>query len=215
MTEAAALLRLMTMLSPAFPVGSYAFSGGLEQAVADGLVDDPDSLREWLSDLLEGGALHNDAVLFAEAWRVARYGGNLNEINDLALALAGSSGRHTETTGQGGAFASAASVWTLPDLPRETAYCVAVGAVAAANGIGLEAALGAFLNAAVTNQVQAAIRLSVTGQQGGVRVVAALESRIAAIAATPSTLDDLGGPAMMAEIAAMNHETLPSRIFRT
>ena len=47
-TELSALLRLMAWLSPAFPIGSFAYSGGLERAVHDGLVRDASDLQAWL-----------------------------------------------------------------------------------------------------------------------------------------------------------------------
>ena len=218
MTKPGALVRLMTMLSPAFPVGAFSFSSGLEQAAADRLVIDEATLGAWLGDMLRVGALWNDAVLLAESWRCARSADALAEINELAVALAGSAGRHTETTAQGAAFLSAAKqAWPTPELPDEAAYPVAVGAVAARIGVEIDTVLPIFLNAAVTNQVQAAIRLSLTGQNGGVRLLAALEPVILEIAGRASTvtLDDLGSATFVAEISAMNHETLGSRIFRT
>ncbi len=62
-----ALLRLMAWLSPAFPVGGFSYSHGLERAVHDGLVADSESLAGWLETLVEMGSGWNDAVLFAEA----------------------------------------------------------------------------------------------------------------------------------------------------
>ena len=78
-----------------------------------------------------------------------------------------------------------------------------------------ETALAAYLHAWVSNQLQAAIRLSVTGQQGAARILAALEAEIAGAArrAATSTLDDLGTIAFAAEIASLNHETLQPRLF--
>jgi len=67
-----ALLRLMAWLSPAFPVGGFSYSHGLERAVHDGLVADRQSLAAWLETLVEMGSGWNDAVLFAEGWRRAR-----------------------------------------------------------------------------------------------------------------------------------------------
>lgn len=224
------LVRLMTMLSPAFPVGAFSFSSGLEQAATEGLVSDEARLGRWLGDLLRFGTLWNDAVLLAQSWRLAAGGralaevnvlGHLDELthlNELALALAGSAGRHTETTAQGAAFVQAAAqAWPTEGTPAEPAYPVAVGAISAHIGVALDDILPAFLNAAVTNQLQAAIRLSLTGQNGGVRLLAELEPVIVETAsrASTSTLDDLGSATLIAEIAAMNHETLESRIFRT
>ncbi len=67
-----ALLRLMAWLSPAFPVGGFSYSHGLEQAVHAGLVADSKDLAAWLETLVEMGSGWNDAVLFAESWRRAR-----------------------------------------------------------------------------------------------------------------------------------------------
>src|SRR4051812_26490532 len=63
------LLRLMTLLSPAFPTGAFSYSHGLEWAVHAELVQNRADLAHWLSDLLERGSLWNDAVLLAAAWR--------------------------------------------------------------------------------------------------------------------------------------------------
>lgn len=215
----APLLRLMAWLSPAFPVGSFAYSHGLERAVHDGLVQDRASLAAWVGMLLERGSAWNDAVLAAESHRRA---GNedVTEIVELAEALAGSKERHMETMQQGAAFLDAARQWAGTEtlaLPTACPYCVAFGAVAGGHGIAVEAALSAFLQAFASNQVQAAIRLSVIGQQGGVGIVVELEPLIAETAkrAAASSPDDLGSATMMADIMAMRHETQYSRLFRS
>ena len=64
-------LPLFLWLSPAFPVGSFAYSHGLEWAVEAGDVVDAGSLGEWLADLAAFGAPRMDAVLFAVAHRAA------------------------------------------------------------------------------------------------------------------------------------------------
>lgn len=215
-----ALLRLMTWLSPAFPVGGFSYSHGLEQAVHDGLVTSRETLFDWLSQLIEIGSGWNDAVLFAEAWRRARNNGDLVELAELAEALAGSQERHMETMLQGQAFVTAARSWPHPfleKLPESCPYCVAVGAVSGAHGILLEDALGAWLQTFASNLVQASIRLGVTGQSGGVEIIAALETLTTATAARArnSTLDDLGTATLLSDIMAMRHETMHSRLFRS
>ena len=215
-----ALLRLMAWLSPAFPVGGFSYSHGLERAAHDGVVADSGSLAAWLETLVEMGSGWNDAVLFTEAWRRARDGGDLAEITDLAEALAGSRERHTETMLQGAAFLKAASAWSNPvlgRLPAECAYCVAVGAVAGGNGIALQDAQSAFLQAFFSHLVQAAIRLGVVGQSGATVLLAGFEPLALATAARAagSTLDDLGGCAFISDVMAIKHETQYSRLFRS
>ncbi|MEK1873563.1 MAG: urease accessory UreF family protein, partial [Rhizobium altiplani] len=101
-----ALLRMMTWLSPAFPVGSFAYSGGLERAVHDRLVTDAHSLAAWASNLMERGAVWNDVVLLAESHRCHGQSKRLGELAELAEALAGSRERHQETMLLGDAFLS-------------------------------------------------------------------------------------------------------------
>ena len=218
--ELQALLRLTAWLSPAFPVGSFAYSGGLERAVADGLVCDAASLAAWIGTLIEHGSAWNDAVLLAEGHRQQADPERLAEIAALAEALAGSRERHQETMLLGDAFLAAARAW--PDdvferLPDKAVYPIAVGAAAGAHGIGLEKVIAVFLHAYASQAVSAGIRLGVAGQRDGVAVLAGLEEQIAAIArrAADSTLDDLGSAAIQADIASLRHETQATRLFRS
>jgi len=220
MAEPAALLRLMAWLSPAFPVGSFSYSHGLERAVHDVAVADDADLRAWIEALLRHGSGWNDAVLMAESWRRASLGGDLAELARLAEALAGSRERQTESLSQGAAFLAAASHWpghAADGLPPDCAYCVAVGAVAGAHGVPLGDALSAFLQAFASNLLQAGIRLGVGGQQGAVAALAALEPAVLDVSecAARSTLDHLGSCAMLSEVMAMRHEVQYSRLFRS
>jgi len=65
------LLKLLTFLSPAFPVGAFSYSHGLEWRIDCGAIRGAEALRVWLVDLLEVGSAWNDAVLFAETHRAA------------------------------------------------------------------------------------------------------------------------------------------------
>lgn len=220
MTEAptSTLLQLMTWLSPAFPVGAFAYSHGLERAIEQRLVRDRPALVAWLKVLLERGSAWNDAVLLAEAWREVSASGCSTEVAELAEAMAGSRERHMETMLQGEAFAAAISAWSGEnDQADRSAYPVAVGTAAAQHGIELEDALAAYLHAFTSNLVQAAVRLAPLGQRDGVKAIAALEPVIRATAAraSVSTLDHLGSSAFMSDIMAMRHEVQYSRVFRS
>lgn len=219
MTETIALARLMTWLSPAFPVGAFAYSHGLERAIHDGLIRDRQSLREWLETLLEQGSAWNDAVLLAEAWRRTGADEDIADVAELAEAMSGSSERHMETTLQGGAFVDAIKAWSGETAGEEgpIAYPVAVGSAAAHHGVALENTLTAYLHAFASNLVQACVRLVPLGQRDGVATLAALEPVVLRVAqrAAASTLDDLGSCTIRADILSMNHETQYSRVFRS
>jgi urease accessory protein len=215
-----ALLRLMAWLSPAFPVGSFAYSGGLERAVHDNLVCDSIGLEGWISTLIGNGSVWNDAVLLVEAHQASSDMKRLAAVAELAEALAGSKERHNETMLLGDAFLSAAAAWPheiFSTLPARMAYPVAVGAIAGAHGISAEKAAAAFLHALASQMVSAGIRLGVSGQKDGVAVLARLEGLFADIArrAVQSSLDDLGAATVQADIASLRHEVQRTRLFRS
>jgi urease accessory protein len=215
MTEVApSLLRLLAWLSPAFPVGAYAYSHGLEQAVENGDVTDGDALRDWLTDVLRHGSGHNDAILLRHAHRA---GADVTALNDLAIALASSRERRMETLDQGTAFVAAVVPWQAPRLPDRIAYPIAVGAVAGHHGIDEDTTAAAYVQAFAANLISAAVRLVPLGQTTGLRVLAALELAILEVAAATrtATLEDLGGCTFRSDLAAMRHETQYTRLFRS
>ena len=224
-----ALRKLLAWLSPAFPVGGYSYSHGLEWAIEDGSVTDRATLSAWLTDSLRHGAGRNDAILFLEAWRAADTGDadRLRAIAELGAAFQPSRERHLESTAQGRAFLAAVlAAWPNDRLTALAAafapdailpYPVAVALCAAAHGIPAEAALAAMLNSFAANVVSAGVRAIPIGQTDGLRVVAELGAVIddvIALAAAAS-LDDLGGAALRADIASMKHETQYTRLFRS
>lgn len=211
--DSARLLRLSTWFSAAFPIGGFAWSSGLEQACRSGEVTNAADLRRWIETALSAGWMRNDAILLAAAHR----GEDVQKVNDLALALSGSSQRFAETSEQGEAFVRASRPWSSTALPSSIALPVAAGHLCRENGLPVASVLVAFLQAAVSQQVQAALRLMPLGQSAAMALTAELEPSIiqCADAAQKGSLDDLGSHALVIDIAAMCHETLPSRIFRS
>lgn len=216
--------RLMTWLSPAFPVGAFSYSHGLEWVVETRAVRDAVSLADWIRDLLEHGAPKTDLMFLAEAWRAVASGDmpRLADVAELAAAFVPSAERRLETIAQGNAFVLAMrNVWpsaALEELKsREVAYPVAVGAAAAAHGLDLTVTARCFAQAFVANVVSAGVRLVPLGQTDGLRVVADLERAVAAVVdkALGATLDDVGGAAVAADIGSMLHETQYTRLFRS
>jgi urease accessory protein len=220
-------LELQFWLSPAFPVGSFAYSHGLEWAVGQGRVRDRASAEAWIGDLLRHGSARNDAILLAAAWSAARDGdvAGIMVHNDLALALSGSRERYLETSTQGAAFVTTvAAAWPgrIPGdiagaLTGALAYPVAVGAVAGGAAMPLGSTTQAYLGAFTSNLVSALVRLAAIGQTDGQRVLASLAATIVSVAsrAAASTPDDLGGAAFVSDLAAAAHETQETRMFRS
>lgn len=218
--------RLLIWLSPAFPVGAFAYSHGLELAAERGWVVGREGLEAWIGDLVACGSLRNDLILLAEAWRAGTDGNQdgVSAVNDLALALQPSAERRLEAVGQGQAFLAAIQAAWEPDgtarrarCDGEAAYAVAVGATAGRHGIELDGTLLAYAIQFATNLVSAGIRLSLIGQTDGQRILAAMLPALKAVAyaAARTTLDDLGGATLRSDLASLAHETQYSRLFRS
>jgi urease accessory protein len=225
--SAAALYRLQAWLSPAYPVGAFSFSSGLEWAVEAGDVNDAATLQRWLAVILNEGGGFCDAVFFAHAHRAIEQTDDtaLAAVAELAVAFAPSKERHLETTAQGNAFLAATrAAWPCAALerlvavsPGPCAYPVAVGAAAAGHEIPVAPALAVYLHALAANLISAGVRLIPLGQTDGQRVLAALEPVIAAAAARALTtpLDEVGSAAFRADLASLRHETQYTRLFRS
>lgn len=222
-----ALYRLMAWLSPAYPVGAFSYSSGIEWAVEAGDIKDAESLRRWLAVVIGEGAGFCDAVFFVHAHRSLADADDraLHAVAELASAFVPSKERHLETTAQGAAFVEATrAAWSCAALDRlaaawngPVAYPVAVGIAAAGHGIAIEPSLHAFLHAVTANLVSAGVRLVPLGQSDGQRVLAALEQVVAATAhrALNASLDDVGSAALRADLASQLHETQYTRLFRS
>jgi urease accessory protein len=226
-SEAAALYRLMTWLSPAFPVGAFSYSSGIEWAVEAGDIADAASLRRWLTSTLASGAGFCDAIFLAHAYRAASSGdeASLAEIAELASVFVTSRERHLETTAQGRAFIEIVrAAWNCGSFDRLIACCetaivypVAVGMASAAHGIPLTPTIHAFLHAVTSNWISAGARLVPLGQTDSQRLLAELEPVVSETAkrALVASLDDLGSATFRADLASMRHETQYTRLFRS
>jgi urease accessory protein len=225
--EAAALYRLMTWLSPSFPVGAFSYSSGIEWAVEAGDIGDAASLRDWLASLLADGAGFCDGIFLAHAHRAASSADDaaLAGVAELAAALVPSRERQLETSAQGRAFIEIArSAWNCDGLEQMICRCgdaivypVAVGLVSAAHAIPLAPTMHAFLHALTSNWISAGARLVPLGQTDSQRVLALLEPVVVSTAkrALDASLDDLGSATFRADLASMRHETQYTRLFRS
>ena len=206
------LLTLSQWLSPAFPIGAFAFSQGVETAVREGRIAHADDLRAWLTDLLDHGSARSDVVVLAAAYRSE----DVTEVQETALAIQPSAERLEEAVQLGAAFCrTVRDVWSL-DLP-DLAYPVAVGRAAALRDLPLEDTAALYAHAFLANLVSAAIRLVPLGQTEGQGVLASLQERCQDLAeeAPGFTLDDLASAAFLSDIQAMRHETQSPRIFQS
>jgi urease accessory protein len=222
------LYRLLAWLSPAYPIGAFSYSHGVETAVEEGFIKDRATLVAWLETVLQNGTGRVDGALFAVAWRLAEAKDwpTFDAIAERAAAWRGTSEMALESRQQGGSFLSItrrawphSAIGAVHErLGGELALPVAVALAAVAHGIALEAALGGYLHAFTANLISAAVRTVPLGQSDGQLALAALEGavrRTAEAALAVSDLDEVGTATPLLDWCSLRHETQYTRLFRS
>ena len=199
-------LRLVQILSPAFPIGSFAYSQGLETAINDGLIWDAGSLKNWILAMLDYGSGRADAILLAHA-RV----GDADHLSDLALSLSPSFERSLEAVEQGRAFGSLTGLAKTYPLP------IAVGLATRDLQVDTQTVLTLWLQGLAGQLVSVGVRFIPLGQTAGQQVLASLAEPILDIATEAATapLSAIHSTALGADLATMRHEVQEVRIYRT
>ena len=218
------LYRLLAWLSPAYPIGGFSYSHGVETAVEEGFIKDRLSLVSWLETVLRDGTGRVDGALFAAAWRAAAAKDRIafESIAERAAAWRGTSEMALESRQQGGSFLSITrTAWPHPDLVaagNDLALPVAVALATAAHGIALEAALEGYLHAFTANLISAAVRSVPLGQSDGQIALASLEPAVrqtVAAALAVDDLDEVGTATPLLDWCSLRHETQYTRLFRS
>ena len=222
---------LAALFSPAFPIGAFSYSHGIEAAIASGDVDDAATAHDWIETILLGGSGRNDAILMANAYNAVKLhaakdgqlaGGRnaeIEAINELAFALSSGAERAQESRELGVNFARMTEQVYQLDISRSTplAYPVAAGLVVRYLGCDLTLGLTFFLQSFIANLISVVVRAVPLGQSDGQIMLAQMMPAVATLAneAALAPLDDVGGYAILADHASIIHETLEPRIYRT
>lgn len=211
MTDAS-LLTLTQWLSPAFPVGAFAYSHGLELAISDGHVRSADDVFAWLEQTLTIGGGKVDAWLLS----MTLQGADADDMAQLAQAVAGTRERWEETVQQGAAFAKTVSQMSGVEYPAR-ALPVAVGLAARTLDLAPKTVIALYLSSYMSNLVSAGVRFVPLGQTDGQVILARLHPLIDALAerAVHATQSSLTTSAFAADLASARHEDMDVRIFKT
>lgn len=222
------LYRLLAWLSPAYPVGAFSYSHGIETAVEEGFIKDRASLIAWLDSVLHDGTGRVDGALFTAAWRAAALQDwpAFDIVAERATAWRGTSEMALESRQQGGSFLSITrNAWPHADLDAthqrldgEIALPVAVALAASLHGVALEQALVGYLHGFTANLISAAVRTVPLGQSDGQLALAALEPavrRAVDTALATDDLDEVGTATPLLDWCSLRHETQYTRLFRS
>jgi urease accessory protein len=220
-----AQLRLLQLSSPALPIGAFAYSQGLEQAVERNWVTDTNTLHEWLSGLLRRTLAHTDLPLLAraiDAWRSPTPEAGIRALAARVLALRETKELRAEERQLGSSLARVLErlgfAEATPFVGAPDASYVALTALGAAKWeIPERDALGGFAFAWVENQLAAATRVMALGQLDAQQTLSSLMQRIPSAVETALSLpdDQIGNSCPAFALASAWHEQQYSRLFRS
>lgn len=217
-----ALTRLLQLVSPALPVGGFAFSHGLEYAVHAGWVGDEGQLHDWIADLLTHSISRVDLPLLLRCHRAAQADDRLElqRWNLEALAWRETAELHMADVAMGGALVRVMKnlEQLRPCLPDgEVGWVCAFAAAAAALAIPPRPLQLAYLWNLCEGQVTAALKLMPLGQSAGQRILLRLGGALPSLAVEAERIDDeaIGAGLPGVTLASCWHETQYSRLFRS
>ena len=216
-------LRLWQLISPALPVGAYAYSGGLEYAIDAGWVKTREAVQDWIGVQLREVQARLDVPVFLRLHAACIAGDVPGQRRWNALLRAS---RETAELRAEDAQLGAALLRLLvdldirpaaaPDTPAPT-FALAFALAAVHWGIAARAAAEGLLWAWCENQVAAAVKLVPLGQTDGQRLLLALSTDIGAAVTRGLTIGDeaIGASAPGVALASALHETQYTRLFRS
>lgn len=221
--DSQALLHLLQLVSPALPVGAYAYSQGLESAVEQQWVIDADSAEDWIGNVmvynlgkLDGPIL---ARLYGAWWR--RDLEALNYWNHFIQASRESKELLLEDLQMGAALRRLLlelDVLGADHWPAEETSFVSMFSLAASHWqLSADQTLNGFVWSWLENQVAAAIKLVPLGQTQGQKLLVKLMPVVRTTVQSSKTVadDELGSSLPRLALASMQHEVQYSRLFRS
>ena len=203
-----AVLRALQFADSGFPSGVFAFSWGLEGALAEGRAD-PRALRDWVRAELHGRWFRAERIAFAGGFRLrgAALRGWFAEVDTLMPVE-----RARQDSVQAGAalFASARALRIGLDPGAVAAeadgtghFAVVHGHLLAVAGLDLPAALAASAFGMARGAYSVAVRLGAVGAIAMQRDLAALAPEIAGLVQVPAPDALPAGFAPLSDIALM------------
>ncbi len=206
--------KLMAWLSPAYPIGSYSFSHGLEEAIASQIVTGKKSFFDWLFQILHFGSGRNEVIFVSIAYRSTYK--ELSALAEIVKSFAGTKERYTETLEQGLAFSKVTSAVFKREIPS-VPLPVAVGYAAQIENIKLDKLLPLYLHSFAANLISAAVRFLPLGQTEGQIILSRLFKDFEKIGnqARYMKIDNLETSCILNDIGSMRHEIMKTRIFKS
>ena len=201
---------LQVWFSSSFPIGSYAYSHGLEALIDDKKIKNKDDVKEFLDALLFYGTLRNDYIFMKSVYKG-------EEINELILASASSKERKIEMIDMGNSFRKIMKdSWEL-SLPENTSFIYCLAKAGLYFDIKFDDLIKFYLQSFISNLINVCVKHIPMSQKDGqsLNVIFINQIQDFLTHAEKLTLRDVGSTFFIGDIFAIKHENLDSRIYLT
>jgi len=201
---------LQVWFSSSFPIGSYAYSHGLEALIDDKKIKNKDDVKEFLDALLFYGTLRNDYIFMKSIYKG-------EEINELILASASSKERQIEMIDMGNSFRKIMKdSWEL-SLPENTSFIYCLAKAGLHFDIKFDDLIKFYLQSFISNLINVCVKHIPMSQKDGQSLNVIFINQIQEFLSHSDklTLKDIGSSFFIGDIFAIKHEYLDSRIYLT
>ena len=201
---------LQVWFSSSFPIGSYAYSHGLEALIDDKKIKNKDDVKEFLDALLFYGTLRNDYIFMKSIYKG-------DEINQLILASASSKERQIEMIDMGNSFRKIMKdSWEL-SLPENTSFIYCLAKAGLHFDIKFDDLIKFYLQSFISNLINVCVKHIPMSQKDGqsLNVIYIDQIQEFLTHSDKLTIDDIGTTFFIGDIFAIKHENLDSRIYLT
>jgi len=201
---------LQVWFSSSFPIGSYAYSHGLEALIDDKKIKKNNDVKEFLHALLFYGTLRNDYIFIKSIYKG-------DEINQLILASASSKERQIEMIDMGNSFRKIMKdSWEL-SLPENTSFIYCLAKAGLHFDIKFDDLIKFYLQSFISNLINVCVKHIPMSQKDGQSLNVIFINQIQEFLTHSDklTLKDIGTTFFIGDIYAIKHENLDSRIYLT
>ena len=201
---------LQVWFSSSFPIGSYAYSHGLEALIDNKKIKNKDDVKEFLDALLFYGTLRNDYIFMKSIYKG-------EEINELILASASSKERKIEMIDMGNSFRKIMKdSWEL-SLPENTSFIYCLAKAGLHFDIRFDDLIMFYLQSFISNLINTCVKHIPMSQKDGQSLNVIFINQIQDFLnqSDKLTLKDIGSTFFIGDIYAIKHENLDSRIYLT
>jgi urease accessory protein len=218
------LTRLMHLVSPSLPIGSFTYSQGIEYAVECGWIDSAESLGEWVEDQLMTAIVHLDLPVLRRLYAAVEQSDleALGTWSQFLLASRETAELRQEEINRGRALADLLVALEVPNAEAwkpVLASCQSAGFATAAVGWGIpvEDAASGYTWSWLENLVLAAVKIVPLGQTQGQQLLNRLAERMPDALDRSRAIEDdrIGASNPALAIASSRHEVQYTRLFRS